>query len=77
MKEAEIQKLMYMITKMRQINNQNSSYEDASKDVGARFAQEYVDPLVAKLDADKKTKNDQTNLNKIKGKSNKKKKNRN
>ena len=52
----EMSKLMYMLDKMKQIQAQQTNFEDASKEVGQKFADEYVQPLVDRLDAKKEAK---------------------
>lgn len=52
----EMSKLMYMLDKMKAIQAQETNFEDASKEVGQKFADEYVQPLVDKLDAKKEAK---------------------
>ena len=47
---------MYMLDKMKAIQAQQTNFEDASKEVGQKFADEYVQPLVDKLDAKKEAK---------------------
>ena len=42
----EMSKLMYMLDKMKEIQAQQTNFEDASKEVGQKFADEYVQPLV-------------------------------
>ena len=49
----ELDKLNYMLNMMKKVSNNESSYEQASKDVGQRFADEYLNPLVEKLDKEK------------------------
>jgi uncharacterized protein YukE len=55
-KGGELDKLNYMLGMMNKVNKKNTSFEDASKAVGQRFADEYVKPLVEKLDREKKEK---------------------
>ena len=52
----EMDKLKYMLDMMRSMGEKKTTYENASKEVGQRFADEYVKPLVDKLDKEKKDK---------------------
>ena len=52
----EMDKLKYMLDMMRSMGEKKLSYENASKEVGQRFADEYVKPLVDKLNKDKEEK---------------------
>ena len=53
-KECDIDKLNYMLHMYSQVYNGQKSQENAEKEVGQRFANEYVKPLVDKLENDKK-----------------------
>ena len=52
----EMDKLKYMLDMMRSMGEKKTTYENASKEVGQRFADEYVKPLVDKLEKEKKDK---------------------
>ena len=49
-------KLRYMINLMRSMKEKTKSFETASEEVGKRFADEYIQPLVDKLDREKAEK---------------------
>ncbi len=49
-------KLKYMLDMMRTMGEKKTTYENASKEVGQRFADEYIKPLVDKLENEKKEK---------------------
>ena len=53
-KKDDQNKLKYMLSMMSKVNKKTHTFEDASKEVGQRFADEYVKPLVEKLDKEKK-----------------------
>lgn len=53
----EMDKLKYMLNMMEKVNKNESSYENVTKAVGERFAEEYINPLVKKLDKEKENKN--------------------
>uniref|UniRef100_A0A6C0EFE9 Uncharacterized protein n=1 Tax=viral metagenome TaxID=1070528 RepID=A0A6C0EFE9_9ZZZZ len=52
----EMDKLKYMLDMMRSMGEKKTTYEHASKEVGQRFADEYIKPLVDKLENEKKEK---------------------
>ena len=52
----EMDKLKYMLDMMRTMGEKKTTYENASKEVGQRFADEYIKPLVDKLENEKKEK---------------------
>ena len=60
----EMDKLKYMLDMMRSMGEKKLSYENASKEVGQRFADEYVKPLVDKLNKDKEEKEKKEKENK-------------
>lgn len=49
----DMNKLKYMIDMLRSMKEKKKTFESASKEVGQRFADEYVKPLVEKLDKEK------------------------
>jgi hypothetical protein len=49
----DLEKLKYMLDMSRNINNGKSTFEDASKSVGDKFAKEYVNPILEKLNNEK------------------------
>jgi hypothetical protein len=49
----DMEKLKYMLDMLRSIGKKQISFENASKEVGQKFANEYVKPLVDKLDKNK------------------------
>lgn len=49
-KEENIQKLEYMIEMSKKIRTNPNKYEDINKEVGAKFAKEYITPVVNKLE---------------------------
>ena len=51
--EEEIQKLEYMIEMSNKIKNNSDTFENINKEVGKKFADEYVNPIVEKLDKEK------------------------
>jgi len=53
----EMDKLHYMLNMMKIVNKNEASYENITKAVGERFAEEYINPLVEKLDKEKEKKN--------------------
>ena len=53
----DLDKLNYMFGMMKKVHKNESTYEQASRDVGQRFAEEYLNPLVEKLDKEKGIKN--------------------
>lgn len=54
----EMTKLKYMIDMMRSMKSKEKTFENASKEVGEKFAEEYIKPLVDKLDKAKKEEED-------------------
>ena len=50
----EMTKLKYMINMLNSMKNKDKTFENASKEVGEKFAEEYIKPLVDKLDKAKK-----------------------
>jgi hypothetical protein len=52
----EMDKLKYMLDMMRSLKEKKMSHEEASKEVGATFAEQYIKPLVDKLEKEKKEK---------------------
>ena len=52
----DMDKLKYMIDMMRSMKDKKKTFESASREVGQRFADEYVKPLVEKLDKEKEEK---------------------
>ena len=52
----DMDKLKYMIDMLRSMKEKKKTFETASKEVGERFANEYVKPLVEKLDKEKEEK---------------------
>jgi len=52
-------KLKYMLDMIRSMGEKKTTYENASKEVGQRFADEYVKPLVDKLEREKREKETQ------------------
>ena len=46
----------YMINLMRSMKDKKKTFESASQEVGKRFADEYIQPLVDKLDKEKSEK---------------------
>jgi len=55
----EMDKLKYMLDMIRSMGEKKTTYENASKEVGQRFADEYVKPLVDKLEREKREKETQ------------------
>jgi len=53
--KIDMDKLKYMLDMLRSIGKKQISFENASKEVGQKFADEYVKPLVDKLDKEDKT----------------------
>tara|TARA_B110000967_G_C18554204_1_gene396874 strand:- start:87 stop:494 length:408 start_codon:yes stop_codon:yes gene_type:complete len=49
----EMDKLKYMLDMMRSLKDKKMSHEEASKEVGATFAEQYIKPLVDKLEKEK------------------------
>ena len=52
----DMDKLKYMLDMMRSMGEKQISFEDASKEVGQRLADEFVKPLVDKIDKEKREK---------------------
>jgi hypothetical protein len=52
----DMNKLEYMINLMRSMKDKKKTFETASQEVGKRFADEYIQPLVDKLDKEKSEK---------------------
>lgn len=52
----DMDKLEYMINLMRSMKDKKKTFESASQEVGKRFADEYIQPLVDKLDKEKSEK---------------------
>ena len=49
----QMQKLEYMLSMLERVQSKQNTYENVSKEIGQKFADEYVKPLVDKLDAEK------------------------
>jgi hypothetical protein len=49
----EMVRLIHMIDRMRAIKNQETTLEDESKIIGQKYADEFVKPLVDKLDKER------------------------
>ena len=58
----EMDKLKYMLDMMRSLKEKKMSHDEASKEVGATFAEQYIKPLVDKLDKEKKEKETLNNI---------------
>lgn len=52
----DMEKLKYMLDMMRSMGEKKTTFENASKEVGQRFADEYVKPLVDKINKEKENK---------------------
>lgn len=52
----DMNKLEYMINMMRSMKDKKKTFESASQEVGKRFADEYIQPLVDNLDKQKPEK---------------------
>jgi len=52
----DMNKLEYMINMMRSMKDKKKTFESASQEVGKRFADEYIQPLVDNLDKQKTEK---------------------
>ena len=52
-KEEDIQKLEYMIEMSKKIQKDPSSFDNVNKEIGKKFADEYVNPIVEKLNKEK------------------------
>jgi hypothetical protein len=57
----EMDKLKYMLDMMRSLKEKKMSHDEASKEVGATFAEQYIKPLVDKLEKEKKEKKETLN----------------
>ena len=53
-KEDEFNKLVYMLEMVKVIENKEDTYENVNKRVGEKFAEEYVNPIVEKLEEKRK-----------------------
>lgn len=51
--DFDMKKLKYMIDMLRSMKSKEKTFESASKEVGEKFAEEYIKPLVNKLDKEK------------------------
>ena len=49
----DMEKLKYMVDMLRSMKSKEKTFENASKEVGAHFAEKYIKPLVDKLDKEK------------------------
>lgn len=56
--EFDMKKLKYMIDMLNSMKNKNKTFENASKEVGEKFAEEYIKPLVDKLDKEQQQEED-------------------
>jgi len=52
--EDEFNKLVYMLEMMRKIENKEDTFENVNKKVGEKFAEEYINPIVDKLEEKRK-----------------------
>tara|TARA_B100001964_G_C13853905_1_gene431375 strand:- start:120 stop:497 length:378 start_codon:yes stop_codon:yes gene_type:complete len=52
----QMEKLEYMLSMLERVQGNQHSYENVSKEIGQKFADEYVKPLVDKLDKEKEEK---------------------
>lgn len=52
--EKEFNKLVYMLEMTRVIENKEDTYDNVNKKVGEKFAEEYVSPIVEKLEEKRK-----------------------
>lgn len=55
----DMDKLKYMLDMMRSMGEKKTTFENASKEVGQRFADEYIKPLVDKINKEKKQENEE------------------
>jgi hypothetical protein len=62
--EDEFDKLVYMLDMMRKIENKEDTFENVNKSVGKKFADEYINPIVDKLE-EKRKKEEEEKKNKI------------
>ena len=49
----DMDKLKYMVDMLRSMKSNEKTFESASKEVGAHFAEQYIKPVVDKLDKEK------------------------
>lgn len=56
--DFDMKKLKYMVDMMKSMKSKEKTLESASKEVGEKFAEEYIKPLVEKLDKEKAEKKD-------------------
>ena len=54
--DFDMKKLKYMVDMMKSMKSKEKTFESASKEVGEKFAEEYIKPLVEKLDKEKAKK---------------------
>jgi hypothetical protein len=61
----DMDKLKYMLDMMRDMGEKKTTFENASKEVGQRFADEYIKPLVDKMNKEKGENEKSDSENKI------------